>query len=617
MTLVTPGKVPGRTAGVMSAEPTLEPAGVGQRVVGRSARVASLLLWTVLVALLGLGLTARWNLRRTQPLDFDEFQHLHAAWCWTQGLMPYHDFWDNHPPLLQVILACLQPIGGETVETIFLARLAMFAAALGVFGVTFGLARAAFDSATGLAAVALLACVQVFTDKTVEVRPDTGLILFSVLAVWLLLRALQTESLRTAFAFCAAAGLAFGLATLFSTKSMMLAVALLVALTALAVRRRHALRLRVRPETLVFQPARGLKPAARWVSGRTLKAVFGGAGLFALGFLTAVLPCCIFLAIRDGLGDMLRFTIIDTVCCPERFSAMRWLRPTWSTPLAVILSLGMLLILIEQFRKPPHRDASFVLLTLTAVLVVQFALVMPAPYAQSVCLSVAFLVIPAGWLLRSAIGWITDPRRSTAHALCGGAAALAIVLAGPADSLLHSRLSHQGDAAELKRQLAETRRVLDLTGPNDAVFGESPVAIFRRHACFHPALTYAALQRYRRGDARTSIAEDLRRYGCTLIVESYPPRPIPEGDRAFIRDHFVPSGPSVRVPGQQYSLAQLSDGPVTFDAVAAGVYQVEATVAVRVDGHPAAAEVFLDAGSHTIECTKEPGPVRIHRRPGQ
>lgn len=590
MTLVTPGKVPGRRAWLMSAEPTLEPAGVGQRTVGRSAGVASLLLWIMLVVLLGLGLTARWNLRRTQPLDFDEFQHLHAAWCWTQGLIPYHDFWDNHPPLLQVILACLQPLGGETVETIFVARLAMFAAALCVFGVTFGLARAAFDSAAGLAAVALLACVQVFTDKTVEVRPDTGLILFGVLAVWLLLRALQTESLRTAFAFCAAAGLAFGLATLVSTKSMMLAVALLVALTALAVRRRHALR---------------------------LKAVFGGAGLFALGFLAAVLPCCIFLAIRDGLGDMLRFTIIDNVCYPERFSAMRWLRPTWSTPLAVILGLGMLLILIQQFRKPPHRDASLVLLTLTAVLVVQFALVMPAPYAQSVCLSVAFLVIPAGWLLRSAIGWITDPRRSTAHALCGGAAALAIVLAGPADSLLRARLSHQGDAAELKRQLAETRRVLDLTGPNDAVFGESPVAIFRRHACFHPALTYGVLQRYRRGATRTSIAEDLRRYGCTLIVESYPPRPIPEGDQAFIRDRFVPSGPSVRVPGRQYSLAQLSDGPVRFDAVAAGVYQVEATVAVRVDGHPAAAEVFLDAGSHTIECTEEPGPVRIHRRPGQ
>lgn len=542
------------------------------------------------VVLLFLGLAFRWGLRRSQPLDFDEFQHLHVAWCWTQHLVPYRDFWDNHPPLLHLILAALLPVRGETVETIFAARLAMFVTALGVLGVTFGLARTVFDSATGLATAALLACVQVFIDKTVEVRPDAGLILFAMLTVWLLLRALRAELLRMAYAHCAAAGVAFGLATLFSTKSMMLGVALLVALVGLAIRRRRSVRRRV---------------------------VFIGAALAVLGLLAALLPCCIFFGLRGGLTDMLRFTVIDNVFHPERFSAMRWLRPTWSTPLVVIIGLGILLVLIEQFRHRPHRDGSFLLLILAAVLVAQFALIMPAGYAQSVCLPVAFLMIPAGWLLRSAIGWITDPHRSTRVASCGGAAALLIMLAGPADSLLRLRLSHQGDAPELKQQLAETQRVLDLTGPDDAVFSDSPMAIFRRHACFHPALTTGVLHRYRSGDTRTSIAEDLRRFRCTLIVTSYPPRPIPADDRAFIRARFVPFGPSLRIPGQDYSLEQLSLGPVTFDAVVAGLYRLEAAVPIRVDGNPVTAEVFLEAGRHTVECPAEPGPVRIYRLPGQ
>ena len=421
-------------------------------------------------------------------------------------------------------------------------------------------------------------------------RPDTGLILFGVLAVWLLLRALQAGSLRNTYASCAAAGVAFGLATLFSTKSMMLAVALLIGLLVPAVRRRGALR---------------------------RKVVLPGAVLAAVGFLAAIAPCGVYLARQGLLPRMLRFTVLDNVGYPERFSALRWLWPTWSTPLAVVFGMGALLVVIDQFRKARHRDASLLLLVIALVLVVEFAWIMPAPYAHSACLPVAFLVILGGWLLRSAIRLITSPHRSPLAAICAGTAALLMILAGPADSLLRLRLSHQGDAAELQRQLARTQRVLELTGPDDVVFSGGPVAIFRRQACFYPTLYYGVLHRYRTGKIQPGIAEDLRRAGCTLIVETYPPRPIPQDDQEFIRDHFVPSGPSVRVPGQQYSLAQLSDGPVTFDAVAAGVYQVEATVAVRVDGHPAAAEVFLDAGSHTIECTKEPGPVRIHRRPGQ
>jgi hypothetical protein len=447
-----------------------------------------------------------------------------------------------------------------------------------------------FDSATALAALALLACVHVFTDKTVEVRPDAGLILFGVLTVWMLLRAMQARRPRPVYVYSAVAGCALGLATLFSTKSMMLAIALCAALTYLAIRRRRAI---------------------------SRSAALGGIGSFSAGFLVAVLPCCVYFFSRGALGNMLRFTIIDNVLYPERFSALRWLQPTWSTPLAVALALGMLLMLLSKSGNPPRRDAVLLVAIVGLALVVQFALIMPAPYAQSVCLSIVFLVIPAGWLLRSAIGWITDQRRTTKQAWCAGCVALLILLAGPVDSLLSSPLSHQGDAPELERQIAHTQRLLELTGPNDAVFAASPAAIFRHHACFHPTLTYGVLQRYRSGQVETCISEDLRRYECTLIVTAHPPRPIPESDRAFIQNHFVAHGPSIQVPGQRYVAEQLTEGTVTFEAVAGGVYELDANGPVSINGEPVATEVDLEPGSHTINCAAESAPVRIFRRPGQ
>ena len=30
--------------------------------------------------------------------DSDEPQHLHIAWAWTAGLLPYRDVFDNHAP---------------------------------------------------------------------------------------------------------------------------------------------------------------------------------------------------------------------------------------------------------------------------------------------------------------------------------------------------------------------------------------------------------------------------------------------------------------------------------------------------------------------------------------
>ena len=573
---------------------------------GRLACAVSLALWAAVVVLLAWGLVFRWGLARRQPLDFDEFHHLHVAWCWTQGLIPYRDFWDNHPPLMHLLLACLQPIRGETVETLFVWRLAAFGMAVAVLAATFVLARRVFDSATGLAAVALLACVQVFTDKTVEVRPDLGMILFCVLTVWLVLRAMDGKSRRARAANWAAAGVCFGLATLFSTKSLMAAVALAVGLVGLALCR-WSRRLR---------SGLGCGGAQECPRGQVL-GIARGLGWALLGFCLPVAPVVVFFAGHGLLAEMLRFTVLENVGYPDRFSAVRSLGPVWSTPVALTFGLGLLLAGIGQFRKWARRDASLVLLIVAVVLVIEYGFIMPAPYAHSVCLPLVFLAVFGGWVLRSAIGLVTRPRMSAVAAWGGGAGAVLILVAGMADSLVRLGLSHQGDAAELHRQLALTSRVLELTGTDDAVFSDAPVAVFRRQACFYPTLYYGVLDRYRRGEIKPSIAEDLRRVGCALVVTSFPPRLIPPDDERFVQTHFVQIEPQLYVPGRSFSPEELGRGPVVFEVVTPGVYTIDAATDVLVDGEPVTTEVRLERGNHTVGASSDSGWVRIYRRPGQ
>src|SRR5881296_1513276 len=59
------------------------------------------------------------------PVDTDEPQHLHIAWAWTKGLLPYRDVFDNHAPLFHMLSAPLVALIGETPRVLVLMRLAM------------------------------------------------------------------------------------------------------------------------------------------------------------------------------------------------------------------------------------------------------------------------------------------------------------------------------------------------------------------------------------------------------------------------------------------------------------------------------------------------------------
>lgn len=79
------------------------PVRVGPHTAASAIRARPLWRWSLWTAVIGLGLATK-LLRGYRP---DELQHLHVAWNIGQGLLPYRDFFEHHPPLFHLLLVPL------------------------------------------------------------------------------------------------------------------------------------------------------------------------------------------------------------------------------------------------------------------------------------------------------------------------------------------------------------------------------------------------------------------------------------------------------------------------------------------------------------------------------
>jgi len=172
----------------------------------------------------------RFSLFQTRWLNPDEFEHLHAAWCQSEGLVPYRDFFEHHTPWFYWLLLPLVKGAHEgpdmAVRSVLLARglcVVLTATALGAvvcIGVLWGRSGASRPQTTeeprafpqrvaasgvlaGLVAATLLAGMPMFLDKSMEIRPDVPAVLLWACALAFLARGIrdyeQGESLGMSF----------------------------------------------------------------------------------------------------------------------------------------------------------------------------------------------------------------------------------------------------------------------------------------------------------------------------------------------------------------------------------------------------------------------------------
>lgn len=119
-------------------------------------------------------------------INEDEFIHLYWAWATSQGMIPFRDFMMVHTPLPQMLLAPLFWIFRDQISIIFVTRVLFSLFSAGTLFFTFLLAKRIFGKESALFALVAALPVAIFTQKSVEVRPDQIAALFGMIALWLL-----------------------------------------------------------------------------------------------------------------------------------------------------------------------------------------------------------------------------------------------------------------------------------------------------------------------------------------------------------------------------------------------------------------------------------------------
>jgi len=201
------------------------------------ARVAT---FTALALTAALLLSRLWFVTH-RALDLDEFEHAHASWSVSRGLLPYRDFFEHHPPAFYLLAA---PLFGDpavatsvpaAVRALTLARAAMWVLMVVSVAAVYRLSVTVGGRLAGALAVLLLASSSQFLESMLEFRPDVPAVLCLLVVIWAVSGTDDRDASSRRQVRLFAAGVAFGAALLFTQKAIFAAPGLGLALL---VRRR-------------------------------------------------------------------------------------------------------------------------------------------------------------------------------------------------------------------------------------------------------------------------------------------------------------------------------------------------------------------------------------------
>lgn len=439
-------------------------------------------------------------------VNSDEPQHLHVAWGWTQGLLPYRDVFDNHTPLFNLLMSPWMSLAGERPDIVVTMRLAMIPFVLIALGATWIVARRLFSARVALWGVALAAVNPEFLRASVEYRTDQ-----LWMAAWLSALAVMVSGrLTRGRAF--ASGVVLGIAVATSMKTSILLVSLAVAVIATGVLRARG----------------GERVLARALAARAAFALLGmalvpgalAAFFAAHGAWSQMLYGVVWHNMVPGLGMWrtapLRPLLLVVLAPMLWFTARALVRHAPESRLGALRAV----VLVTTILAHGSIEGFWPLVTRADLL----------PLIPIECVFAAALLLG---LTDAALRRAPRPR-----ALAGALALLPVLVLGGMTVAAATI-----DPVWIDRTQANVRvmrQVLRLTRRDDLVMDGKGEAIFRRRP-YYLALETITEERFGLGLLQDDIPERLIATGTPAVLR-WNLTPFPPRARAFIESHYLSVG---------------------------------------------------------------------------
>jgi len=432
-----------------------------------------------------------------RPFDPDEFEHFHAAWKISQGERIYTDFFEHHPPMTYWLLQPFFLMTGDTMNTLYAARLLMVVLSGGIFFLNYLIARNLWGPLIGAFSVLLLSTMIMFLEKSVEIRPDVPLTFCWLACLFLILKSLK----RWDVGFFPA-GLFLGLGLLFSPKVIFGYLGVLFALCILWYKERE----------------RGV---ARFF-------------FFHLGILMPTLIFIAWLLWSGTFADFWRTNVVFNAGMSGslRGQLMRFiLRTSFFENILFWLSglLGILAFL--KFYKDLFREK--VVLISSLIFLILGLFINPVPHRQYYLLSLPILSMTGSLFLIMVFRKLFQ-KKSAFHITVSSL--LVFLLFLPLRDV-YAQFSKKNRG---QRRFIEF--VLNQTSPSDCVFDcWTGFNLFRRDATYYYFLNLDILRTVDRDELDDRLFEDLSKSNCKVAILNNYFSVLPERVQRFINRYYSPS----------------------------------------------------------------------------
>ncbi len=507
-------------------------------------------------------------------VDSDEPQHLFVVWQWSQGLVAYRDFFDNHAPLFPILMTPVLNWLGERADILDHARVFMVPFFLLSLGAVHWLGRVLFSERVGLWAPIIAGALPNYFFPTIEFRPDN---LWA--AVWLLALAVLISG-RPSLPRSFIAGLLAGISLSASIKTGLLIGALAGAagvafLVAPAIWRE-------------FKPARFLAHIASALAG----------------FVVVPGMLVVFLARQGALADM-KYCIFQHNILPAGMH-VEGRTPSW-----ILLALAVLILtLIARilFRFWGNEGTAFRRTTVflhAGLLLSVLELAWPVNTRQN------YLPVYPLAMLILCVPLISAAERISSRSRISPESFLACLVVAMLGWVMLARPITINQTLPVDHLIAEA---LTLTRPNEYIMTHKGEAVFR------PRPYYFVLEPFTRARLNNGLLPDEisdRLIATRTCVAMTITHRLPRGARHFIEDNYIPVG-QLRVVGKKLP-APDREGNIRFTIKIPADYTLVMDggegIIVQLDGKPFSKSAFMEAGDHVLRIPgQEPAGTLLWTR---